>query len=109
MSDFFTAEARTLNENGSRRQTAASCLTGKARRAAASDVCGRERGEIHESRFGPVCWRCYHDAVPPDEVVDPELRDLALQLVRRETAGIAQESRIEDRILLNPRVARYVA
>jgi len=42
-------------------------------------------------------------------VPSPELRDAVLELVRRGTTGIAQEVRIEDRILVNPRRARSIA
>jgi hypothetical protein len=39
----------------------------------------------------------------------PEMRDAAIELVRRETSGVAQELRIEDRMTVNRRVARRVA
>jgi hypothetical protein len=42
-------------------------------------------------------------------VPTPEMRDAAIQLVRRETAGIAQELHIDDRILVNPRMTRRAA
>jgi len=42
-------------------------------------------------------------------VPSPELRDAALELVRRETSRSAQEVRIEDRILINPAMARSIA
>jgi hypothetical protein len=42
-------------------------------------------------------------------VPTPEMRAAAIQLVKRETSGIPQEVHIEDRILVNPRMARYAA
>jgi len=38
-----------------------------------------------------------------------ELRDLVLRIVKRETAGIGREVRIEDRMVVHPLVARHAA
>jgi hypothetical protein len=42
-------------------------------------------------------------------VPSPELRRAALDIVRRETAGIGREVRIEDRMIVNQMVARHAA
>ena len=42
-------------------------------------------------------------------VPTPEVRDAAIQLVRRETAGLDQPIRIEDRILVNARRHHHAA
>jgi len=38
-----------------------------------------------------------------------EMRDAAIQIVRKETAGLERPMRIDDRILVNPRVRQYAA
>jgi hypothetical protein len=42
-------------------------------------------------------------------VPSPELRGAALQIVKRQTAGLRREVRIEDRMIVNPAVARHAA
>lgn len=42
-------------------------------------------------------------------VPSPELRRAALDIVRRETAGIGREVRIEDRMIVNHAIARHAA
>ena len=42
-------------------------------------------------------------------VPTPQMRSAAIELVRRTTSGIPQEVHIEDRMLVNPRMARYAS
>ncbi len=42
-------------------------------------------------------------------VSSPELRDTAIRIVSRETAGLGREIQIEDRLLVNPMQARHAA